>query len=72
MRHTKGEIEMLKLLKDFMLEEEGLGTVEIVLLIAVLVGLALIFKDSIIGFVKRILAQITGQEGSFDPDTMGN
>ncbi len=63
---------MLKLLKDFMLEEDGLGTVEIVLLIAVLVGLALIFKDSIIGFVKRILAQITGQENAFDPDSMGN
>ena len=62
---------MLKQIMGFIEEEDGLGTVEIVLLIAVLVGLALIFKDRIIGFVKRILDQITGQEGSFNPNTMG-
>lgn len=62
---------MLVAIKNFIKEEEGLGTVEMVLLIAVLVGLALIFKDRIINFVKKILDQITGQDGAFNPDTMG-
>ncbi len=54
---------MINLLKEFFREEDGLGTVEIVILIAVLVGIALIFKDVIIEFVKRIL------KGIFNADT---
>lgn len=63
---------MVNVMKRFIKEEEGLGTVEMVLLIAVLVGLALIFKDSIIAFVKKILDQITGQSDVFDPGSMGD
>ena len=44
---------MLKLIKNFIHEEDGLGTVEIVIIIAVLVGVALIFRDSLIKFVYR-------------------
>jgi Flp pilus assembly pilin Flp len=63
---------LVNALKRFFGDEEGLGTVEMVLLIAVLVGLALIFKDSIIDFVKKILDQITGQGDVFDPGRMGD
>lgn len=49
---------MLNLVKSFLKEEDGLGTVEIVLIIAVLVGIALIFRDAIIKFVTEIMKNI--------------
>ncbi|KAB3532807.1 Flp1 family type IVb pilin [Alkaliphilus serpentinus] len=63
---------MLKLMKSFWLEEDGLGTVEIVLIIAVLVALALIFKNAIIGFVRRILDNILGKESEFLQESLEN
>lgn len=52
---------MIKLIKDFIKEEDGLGTVEIVVIIAVLIGIALIFRAAIFNFVKDALAKIFGQ-----------
>lgn len=49
---------MLKLVKGFFKEEEGMGTVEIVLIIAVLVAIALLFKDKITTFVNKALGNI--------------
>ncbi|HOJ80336.1 MAG TPA: Flp1 family type IVb pilin [Clostridiales bacterium] len=49
---------MNKLVKSFLSEEDGLGTVEIVVIIAVLVGIALIFRDAIIKFVTDIMKSI--------------
>lgn len=49
---------MLKLLKSFWQEEDGMGTVEIVVIVAVLVGVALIFKEQITGFVNRATGKI--------------
>ncbi len=46
---------MLKLLKAFMREEDGLGTVEIVIIIAVLVGIALIFRNTIFKFARDLI-----------------
>jgi Flp pilus assembly pilin Flp len=48
------------MLKGFLKKEDGLGTVEIVIIIAVLVAVALIFRNAIIGFVKDILDSIFG------------
>lgn len=49
----------MKILKGmlvrFIKEEDGIGTVEIVIIIAVLVGIALIFRDAIIKFVTDIM-----------------
>ena len=47
-------------MKAFLWDDEGLGTVEIVLILAVLVGIALIFREYIFGFVKDIMANIMG------------
>jgi len=47
-------------MRNFLWEEDGLGTVEIVLILAVLVGIALIFRQYIFGFVKDIMANIMG------------
>lgn len=51
---------MLKLLKNFIKDEDGISTVEIVVIIAILVGLALLFKKSIVSFVKKILNSFMG------------
>ena len=55
---------MTQVIKDFIREEDGLGTVEIVVIIAVLVGIALIFRKAIFQFVNDILDKIfnTGKE----------
>lgn len=49
---------MTNLVKRFLQEEDGLGTVEIVVIIAVLVGIALIFRDAIINFVTDIMKSV--------------
>lgn len=53
---------MLKLLRNFWKEEAGMGTVEIVLIIAALVAVALIFKDAIVSFVQNAMANIFGSD----------
>lgn len=40
--------------------QRGLGTVEIVIIIAVLVGIALIFRDAIIKFAVNIMENVFG------------
>lgn len=49
----------LKNLKDLIREEDGMGTVEIILIIVVLVGLVIIFKDRITSLVDNIFDKIT-------------
>ncbi len=49
---------MLELIKNFIKDEDGISTVEIVVIIAVLVGIALIFKNAIVGFVNKLLNNI--------------
>lgn len=53
---------MNKILTDFLKEEDGLGTVEIVMIIAVLVGIALIFREAIINFVTSIMKNVFGDD----------
>ena len=54
-------MKVLKNMKDFIREEEGMGTVEIILIIVVLVGLVIIFKDQITKIVNTIFKKITTQ-----------
>ena len=46
-------------------EEDGMGTVEIILIIVVLVGLVLIFKEQITSIVESIFSKITKQTNKF-------
>lgn len=48
----------MKLIRRFMREEDGMGTVELVIIVAVLVGIALIFREAIFGFVDEIVTKI--------------
>lgn len=46
---------MLNLVKGFLKEEEGMGTIEVVVIIAVLVALALLFKEQIGKFATNLM-----------------
>ncbi len=48
---------MKEMVKRFWNEEEGFGTVELVILIGVLVAVALLFRTSIINFVNSLMAK---------------
>ncbi len=51
---------MLKLIKNFLKEEDGMGTVEVVIIVAVLVAIALVFRRAIFDFVQSIVDKIFG------------
>ncbi len=53
------------MIRSFLKDESGMGTIEIVVIIAILVGLALIFKDGITSFVNRLMENIWND----NPDT---
>jgi len=46
------------------MREDGFGTIEVVILLAILVGIALIFKDQITLFVEGLLEDIVNQDFS--------
>lgn len=54
----------LKNFKQFLAEEDGMGTVEVILIIVVLVGLVIIFKSQITGIVNSLFEKITKQTGN--------
>ena len=46
---------MSPIIKRFITEEDGMGTVEVIIIIAVLVGVALLFRKQLINFVNSII-----------------
>ena len=48
----------MKHVKNFLREEDGMGTVEMVLIIVVLIALVAIFKDGIKSVLESILKKI--------------
>ena len=55
----------LKNFTQFIGEEEGMGTGEIILIIVVLVGLVIIFKGQIVSIVNSLFEKITDRTGKF-------
>ena len=53
----------LKDWEQFLREEDGMGTVEVILIIVVLVGLVIIFKDQITNIVNDLFKKISSQTG---------
>ena len=49
----------LKGFRDFLREEDGMGTVEIILIIVVLIGLVIIFKTQLRALVEIVFEKIT-------------
>ena len=53
-----------QLIKEFAMEEDAVGVVEIILILVVLISLVLIFKEQLTSLVKKILSKITKQSNS--------
>lgn len=58
-RETSVNAGRLKGLRAFFKEEEGMGTVEIILIIVVLIGLVIIFKTQLRALVETVFEKIT-------------
>lgn len=54
-------MNQLKKVKEFWANEDGMGTVEIILIIVVLVGLVLIFKEQITNIINSLFSKISSQ-----------
>ena len=52
---------IIKSVKKFWNEEDGMGVVEIVLITVVLIGLVIIFKSQITSLVTKLLSKMTSQ-----------
>lgn len=51
------------MLRRFLEEEDGIGVVEVILILVVLIGLVIIFKEQITKLVNDIFKTITKQAG---------
>ena len=49
--------------KNFLMEEDGIGVVELILILVVLITLVLIFKDQLIELVNNIFKTIKKSAG---------
>lgn len=63
-KNKEDRIFMTKNFLEFWEEEDGIGVVELILILVVLIGLVLIFKDSLRSLVQEIFETIT--EGASD------
>lgn len=54
---------MIQEFKNFLREEDGMGVVEVILIIVILISLAILFKEQITDLVEKILKKITTQAG---------
>ena len=56
-------MKIMGLIKNFLKEEDGIGVVEIILIVVVLIGLVLIFKKQLTNLVNDIFNTITDKAG---------
>ena len=54
----------MKTMRDFWRDETGMGTVEIILIIVVLIGLVIIFKKQLNDLVKKVFQKISSDSNS--------
>lgn len=54
-------MKILKKVKNFWDDESGMGVVEVVLIIIVLVGLVMLFKKQITSLVNMLLSKMSSQ-----------
>lgn len=64
-RNIKGMTKLKDKIKKILQDESGMGVVEVVLIILVLVGLALVFKNQITAIANGIYGSIREQVGKF-------
>ena len=56
--------QLKRLLCNFAEEEDAVGVVEIILILGVLIGLVIIFKEQLTNLVRSILSKIAKQSNS--------
>lgn len=54
-------MKILKKIKNFWDDESGMGVIEVVLIIIVLVGLVMLFKKQITSLVNMLLSKMSSQ-----------
>lgn len=54
-------MDIKKEVKAFLMEEEGIGVIEVVLILVVLIGLVIIFKKQITTLLNNIFKEINNQ-----------
>ena len=54
-------MEKRELLRSFFLEEDGVGVIEVVLILVVLIGLVIIFKEQITKLLENIFKEVNAQ-----------
>ena len=59
--HTFGMKKNMREFHRFLREEDGVGVVEIILILLVLIALVLIFKQQLISLVNSILNKVVSQ-----------
>lgn len=57
---------MLNYLRRLFKEQKGMGTVEVIIIIAVLVGVALLFRKQLIVFVNGIIMNLFPEPGNLE------
>lgn len=55
---------MIRWIKKSLADEKGIGVVEVILILLVLVGLVIIFKDQIVALARSIFSNISSQVDS--------
>ena len=60
----KGVVNVKRSLTRFLKEEDGVGVVEVVLILVVLIGLIVIFKSKLTVLLNSIFSTITQRTGS--------
>lgn len=54
-------MEKRELIRNFLLEEDGVGVIEVVLILVVLIGLVIIFKEQITKLLENIFKEVNSQ-----------
>ena len=55
---------MACLFQEFREEEDAVGVVEIILILIVLIGLMVIFKDQLTSLIESLMSKVTSQSNS--------
>lgn len=55
------KIQWIKRVKNILKEDSGIGVVEIILILVVLIGLVIIFKSQLTSLVQSIFQKITSE-----------
>lgn len=55
----------MKVMRQFLREEDGIGVVEVILILVVLIGLVIIFKSQLTSIVNTIFSKINSKVNGF-------